>query len=651
VANHMAQHIGRAIAFAILMAASAAHAQPSFHGIFTDHAVLQRDKAIPVWGKAQSSQRVKIMLGDATVEAVADKEGKWRARLPAMKAGGPHKLSVTDSAGGETAISDVLIGDVYLCSGQSNMAMTVNASMNAYNEIRRTDHDRIRMYSVALTAAPSPQDDLPAGGNWKAASAATVGDFSAVCFYFARDLQRTVDVPIGLINSSWGGSAIEAWIGGDELSANGRAADIALLKTYAADEKGAQAKFGKVWETWWAGAALNAGKPWIDKAGAGWAAVPMPMRDWKRWGIADLAQHNGMLWYRKSFTLTAEQAAQASTLHLGAIDEIDMTWVNGQPLAQSFGWATKRDYALPKGMLRAGRNDIVTNVFSDWDMGGMFGPSEAIQLSLTGGSDVALGGGWAYKEDAGPALSPPRAPWLAIGGLSNIGNAMVAPLAPYALTGVIWYQGESNAGRAGEYRPLLASLMRDWRAQFATPDLPFMIVQLPNFGAPVVTPTASGWSDLREAQRLAVQADNAAGLVVTIDSGENDDIHPPNKQIVGARLARLARKLIYKADVTANGPVALSAERRVDGIALRFGGIDGKLVARSAAAPIAFETCGAAQSSCRFAPARIEGDTVILDATTPQSVQRIRYCWGDAPVCTLYDGAGFPAGPFEMAVK
>ena len=642
----------RLLAICIMMlAGTSATAKPQLNEIFTDHAVLQRDRTVEIWGTASASEQLTVTIAGQSVSTSADATGNWRVQLPPMKAGGPYQLSVANKAGETRSLNDVLIGDVYLCSGQSNMEMQVKASMNAEGEIRRANSPRIRLYNVARASAPTPRTTLETAGAWKVATSENVGEFSAVCFYFARELQTHVSVPIGLINAAWGGSAIEAWIGADALAASGRGKEIALLKRYARDEKSAQMEFGRDWEAWWARSFAGAGQPWVDNSQAGWSPVPMPMRDWKKWGDADLADLNGMVWYRRSFDLTAEQAKQGTVLHLGAIDEIDMTWINGKPLAHSFGWGANRDYIVPAGMLRAGRNEVVTNIYSGWDMGGMFGPADAVRLEMADGSSLPLGDGWTFKKAPRGAGDPPRAPWLAIGGLTNIGNAMIAPLAPYGLRGALWYQGESNAGDAKSYRSLVTALMGDWRAKFQNADLPFMIVQLPNFGQPVITPVNSGWSELREAQRLAALDDNAAGLAVTIDAGENDDIHPPNKQIVGQRLARLARHLVYKEEVTPNGPAITSATRSDRGIVLNFGGIDGRLIARSGTAPIAFETCGPDQSSCRFGEATIEGNIVILRAADPAAVKRVRYCWGDAPVCNLYDAAGLPAGPFEVVVQ
>jgi sialate O-acetylesterase len=630
--------------------ADAVFARPTFHDVFGDHAVLQRDKPVRLWGQAKPLETVSVRLGEHSVDVSADKDGNWKTELPAMTAGGPYILSVTDNAGEATALNDVLLGDVFLCSGQSNMEMQVKASMNANNEIRRADNKTIRLYNVERASAPRALTQFATKGAWKSATTENLGDFSAVCYYFARELQPQINVPIGLISASWGGSAIDSWIGGEAMVAAGRGAEIKLLDQYTQDQAAAQGAFGKSWERYWTRDFASAGQPWLDKTDAGWSPLPLPMRDWKTWGRPELKQLNGMVWFRKSFTLTAEQAKLGAALHLGGIDEIDMTWVNGTPLGQTFGWGDARKYTLPKAALRAGQNDIVTNVYSGWDAGGMYGPPEAIKLELAGGGAVPLGEGWTYRTAPEGASTPPRAPWLSIGGVTTIGNAMIKPLGAYGLRGALWYQGESDAGNPGAYRGLLSSLIRDWRDQFADPTLPVMVVQLPNFGQPVTKPAQSNWSELREAQRLAVLDDPHAGLAVTIDAGEEIDIHPPNKQIVGQRLARLARSLIYQQPVTANGPVLKSVERGQGQIRVNFAGIDGQLVTRSSAAPIAFELCGAQANSCTFVAAQIDGNRVILNSADGAVATRVRYCWGDAPVCNLYDGAGLPAGPFEVAI-
>ena len=639
------------MALALLCGPTAAFAKTQFDSLFADHAVVQRDRPIAVWGEADAGEAVTVTLGNESATARADADGRWRATLPAMTAGGPYRLSVRSSGGDAQELSDILVGDVFLCSGQSNMELQVKAAMSAAHEIDGADYPDIRLFNVEHATAASPQTRLQEPGAWKPALPENVGDFSAACYFFARELRREVDVPLGLISSSWGGSAIESWVGGDELAALGHADEIALLRLYESEPAAAKAEFGRNWKDWWTRSFPDQGKPWQSISDEGWTPIPTPMRDWKTWGDAELADYNGMLWYRRSVTLSAEQAAQANMLHLGAIDEIDMSWVNGEPIGTSFGWAEDRDYELPSGLLHAGRNDIVINVFSAWDHGGMFGPAEAMSLGTGDGANIPLGGDWHFLKAPATAGTPPQAPWFSIGGLGTMENAMIAPIAPYGLRGAIWYQGESNAGDPDGYQALLTALMRDWRRQFAQPDLPFLIVQLPNFGTPTAEPSASGWAQLREAQRLAALNDANAGLAVLIDAGVNEDIHPPHKQVLGTRLARLAEEKIYGRDEHGTGPFPLSAVRGDGAITVRFGGFDGDLVARSDDHPIAFQLCGPDQSSCRYADTRLSGSSVALTGGNLADVSRIRYCWADAPVCNLYDSSGLPAVPFEMDVK
>jgi sialate O-acetylesterase len=424
-------------------------------------------------------------------------------------------------------------------------------------------------------------------------------------------------------------------------------ARLDLLRMYARDPKVGNDRLGELWEQWWRDRAHST--PWND-SGATWREVPEPMRDWKTWGVPELENHDGMVWFRRSVTLTSQQAAATATLNLGAIDEVDETWVNGRPIANSFGYATARSYALPTGLLRAGENSILVNVLSTWGAAGMYGPPQDMALTFTDGSAVELGGQWRYQFVPESLGLPPRAPWESVGGLSSIHNAMIAPLLPYGLKGVLWYQGESNAGDAAQYRALLTALMHDWRREFGV-ELPFLIVELPNFGNPSIAPAASDWANLREAQRHAVLSDAHAALAVTIDIGDARELHPPNKQSVGQRLARAARHAIYGETASASGPAPRSAKRSGDRVEVRFDGVDDALVTYSASRAIGFELCGTEQSSCRFVDSQVQPDGVSLDASAIPRATRVRFCWGDAPLCNLYDRSGLPAGPFEIAIE
>jgi alpha-glucuronidase len=622
--------------------------RPLLHDIFQDHAVLQRDQPVKVWGESRAGDRVSVSIDAKTVESRADAGGHWRALLPPMRAGGPYVLTVQTQSGASQSIRDILVGDVFLCSGQSNMELPVTRSENAASEIAASKNDRIRILTVAHATSPKPLAHFQAPVSWTAAGPESIGNFSAACYYFARELQKSVAVPLGLIHSAWGGSRIEPWISEPGLRKHGGFDSMLdLLRVYARDPKAGSDRFGELWETWWHAHASST--PWTEP-GTGWSEVPLPMRNWKTWGMPELASHDGMVWFRRDVTLTAAQAAAAATLMLGGIDKVDETWVNGKPIGNSFGYGTERAYELPAGALRVGENSIVVNVASNCCAAGMYGPPEHMTLRFGAGEALPLGGRWRYQLVPESMGYPPRAPWQSVGGLTSIYNAMIAPLGSYGLRGALWYQGESNAEEAAPYQALLSALMGDWRRQF-TADLPYLIVELPNFGKIPAAPTASDWANLREAQRRAVLTDPYAALAVTIDVGEPRQLHPPDKQSVGLRLARAARHLIYGEAVTASGPVPRSAVREGARVIVSFDGVEGSLVAYSSNRAMAFELCAAEQSSCRFVDAALESDRVVLDADGFGNAMRVRFCWGDAPICNLYDKSGLPAGPFEIAIQ
>ncbi|MES1198354.1 MAG: sialate O-acetylesterase [Pseudomonadota bacterium] len=646
--------LGRVKTVAALVAAALSMAAPAFadppllSAMFQDHAVLQRDQPITIWGDAHAGDTVSLSLNGETASARADRAGHWRANLRALPAGGPYTLTA-HTRGVTQTVSDVMLGDVFLCSGQSNMEFSVAGSLFGEFEIQRANTDHIRLLTVAHADSTTPLTQFQNPVSWSPVTPTSVRNFSAACYYFARELQKTENVTLGLIHSSWGGSSIETWISAPSMHAiGGHEAQLAALTAYTRNPIDGVRQFDVFWRNWWRHTVPNGGEPWSDAAGADWRALPEPMRDWKTWGVADL-NRNGTVFFRHNVHLTAAQAAQSASLALGQIDEVDETWVNGQPIGASFGWSTERTYDVPAHTLHEGDNTIVVAVTSTWDMGGMYGPTDHMALRFAGGDAVPLSGQWLYKAAPANIGYPPNAPWFSINGMSPLYNAMIAPIGPYGLKGALWYQGESNTGAADQYQALLAGLMRDWRTQFGV-NLPFLIVELPNFGTRPTAPTQSDWASLREAQRRAVATDAHAGLAVTIDLGIADQLHPPNKQGVGVRLARAARRVIYGEAVTPSGPTPASARRVNGAVVVTFTDVDGSLVSYSGA-PIGFEFCGADQASCRYASATLHDNTVTLDAAGANAATRVRFCWGDAPTCNLYDTAGLPAGPFELAIQ
>lgn len=643
--------------------ASSVHAAPLLHSIFSDHVVVQRDQPINVWGRAEAGSNVTVSLASKSVTATTDARGNWKAQLPAMSAGGPHVLSARSSSGATQTVNDVLVGEVWLCSGQSNMQLQVHRALDSRSEIADSTNDSIRMLTIPLVSDIAAQDELPAT-EWQVAGPQTAAEFSAACFFLARELQKTVPVPFGLINSSWGGSRIEAWMSNGALrAAGGYDSPLDALQLRGNDVPAATARWSTIWESWWHAQPSTNGTPdpWSAPLDARWRAAPAELTAWETWRVPELQAYNGMLWYRASVKLSASQARQRARLSLGRVDEADVTWINAKAQGATSppsrdaesGFASLRDagrvYYLPQGALKAGENVIVVNVLDTYGAGGLYGPAENRVLQFADGTSVPLGQ-WHYQMAPASIGAPPREPWGNTAGLGTIYNAMIAPLTSYSLRGVAWYQGESNTGEASRYRDLLTRFMGDWRKQFDAPRLPFLIVQLANYGPAPTAPVESGWAELREAQRLAVNADPHAALAVTIDIGDRYDIHPANKQELGRRLARAARHLVYGESLAASGPVAASARQGKDGIVVTFDDVARRLVTYSSAEPIGFELCGAALGSCRFARARISGNLVVLDTTQMPAATRVRYCWADSPVCTLFDEDTLPAGPFELPI-
>ncbi len=635
-------------------ALAAEQTEPLLHAMFQDHAVLQRDAPIRVYGRAAPHENVRVSLADHNVQARSDASGRWESLLPALPAGGPYTLSATAQSGATQSANDVLIGDVWLCSGQSNMVLQVHRALDARSEIAGSANDRIRMLSVGETGSVAPLDTFATPVLWKKAAPENTADFSATCFYYARELQKTVDVPMGLIVAAWGGSRIQAWASAEALRTTGDYNDaLGVLLRYASDPLTATAEWGKVWASWWRGrpGISQTDEPWNPqrKAGPEWRAAPTKLGAWERWGVPELAEFNGMLWYRTSVTLSSKQAAQNAVLALSSADEIDMTWVNGRSVGSSYG-GDARAYKLPEGLLHAGENLIAVNVLDTYRDGGLGGPSSAHALKFADGSSIPLGGKWQYRMVPPEVGPPPRAPWQTAAGLSTLYNGMIAPIGRYGLRGFVWYQGESNTFEAAQYSGMLKTLLADWRGRFGA-DLPFLNVQLANYGAAPTQPVESGWAELREVQRLFALQDARYGHAVAIDIGDRYDIHPSNKQELGRRLARLARHLIYgETSLHPSGPVPVAAKRDAEAVVVKFAAITNGLVAYGADGPVGFELCGAEVGSCLYADARIRGDEVLLHAANAASAKRVRYGWADSPVVTLFDGAGLPAGPFELKI-
>jgi sialate O-acetylesterase len=643
---------GALLSFGAVLTANSANATALLHELFQDHVVLQRDQAINVWGRAAPGESLTVALASSSVQAQADSTGVWRSSLPSMSAGGPYQLTVTAASGAKQIVDDVMVGDVWLCAGQSNMVLQVHRALDSRSEILNSTNDSIRMLTVPLANNPVPQYGFAGQVQWLKASPQTVPEFSAVCLYFARELQKKDKVPMGLIAAAWGGSKIQSWMTTHALrSMGGYDGALDALALSSKDPVAAVSQWAAIWEEWWRDRTKDrpGHEPWSAKPNGEWKPAPVERGYWENWDVPELAKYDGMLWYRTNVTLTKSQAAQQATLALGRVDESDQVWINGR-LVGAAGPGGEKSYPLPPKVLRAGENTVVVSVLDTYASGGLPGPVESRGIRFADGSSVVLDKEWRYQLPPANAAFPLRAPWEATAGLGVIHNGMVAPLSNLSLRGVVWYQGESNTDEGDQYQALLTRFMADWRTQFGA-SMPFFVVQLAGYGPASTQPIESGWAKTREAQRLAVNADPNAALAVAIDLGEYTDVHPANKQEVARRLARAARHVLYKDAAPPSGPVPASARREGDSVSVEFTDITGKLVAYSAARPIGFETCGAAAGTCEYAEATIQGQRVLLRSPNSGTATRVRYCWADSPVCTLYDEAPLPAGPFQIEVK
>ena len=462
--------------FSAIAASPSLAAEPLLHPMFQDHAVLQRDKPIRVWGQAIAGATVTVSIAQTSVQAQSDGKGRWAATLPEMAAGGPYTLTAAASTGESQTVHDVLIGDVWLCSGQSNMALQVSRTLDAPSEIGNSANNNIRMMTVNLDDSVVPLDSFSQPAKWLVAGPTTVPDFSAACFYFARELQKAVHVPMGLVTAASGGANITTWMSPAALRAVGGYDEyLDLLKLHAGDPQAAMKRWGAMWEAWWLKRDSAQTTPWTSSFDdSQWPVAPSGLGNWQEWNIPALTDFAGQLWYRSSVTLTASQAAQSAELSLGSVNEEDETWVNGEPVGNMFGFGKERTYKLPAGSLQAGANSIVVNVLCTYHGCGLIGANDKRALRLSDGTSVPLNGPWRYQIGPENETPTPRAPWGATAGLGMAYNAMIVPIGSYGFRGVVWYQGESNEGMPGNYRALLSGLMADWRSQFgaasAVPD-------------------------------------------------------------------------------------------------------------------------------------------------------------------------------------
>jgi len=651
----------------------AALADVRLPAIFSDHMVLERGDRVPVWGSADPNESIAIDIAGQRQTGRADEKGWWRIDLDLSKAGhGPYELLVEGKS--RRVISDVLIGEVWLASGQSNMTFPLEADADAATAIAESANPQIRMFAVEKAFGENPLDEV--SGTWVVSSPETSGKFSAVAYYFARRVQGQLGVPVGVIHASWGGSNAEAWLSGEALDSdeNLKLSSMKYREKFA-QRKQESKKFAAAMEQWM----RESGRPeqptsepdrfaGDEISGEGWVSFQVPPG-----GLLGEIPANGVIWFRREVDLPPDLLKQNFRVDFKDTGGVETVYWNGSEVlnvsyAEHPGKDVPRRAYIPMHKLRSGKNILAIRVFA---------PGRPATLPGISGESLPLDGRWQAKtETILPSLDPaslasipqPPGPSMSPKGMPGyLFNGMIRPLIPYALTGAIWYQGESNAKRAAQYRTTLPLLIRDWRARWGQGDFPFIICQLANHLEKKDAPQESAWSELRGAQADAAKLPNC-DLAVLIDQGEANDIHPRNKKIAGDRVAAIALARNYGADLPFSGPVYRSMRVEGDKIRLSFDHAAGGLVAAeipathilksiiNQTAPLArhspaselegFQICGQDRRWV-WADARIDGNGVLVWSPDVPQPSAVRYAWADNPTCNLFNSAGLPAGPFR----
>lgn len=638
-----------AFLFMLLNSASLS-AQIKLPRLLSDNAVLQRGVTIPLHGQAAKNASVKIVFADASYKVKANNNGEWRLELPPLKAGGPYDMKIND--GQELlVVSNILVGDIWVCSGQSNMEWPLREANNAEAEIAAANDPMIRHFYVEHSAATQPQATLQSG-KWNACDSTTAGDFTAVGYFFAKHLREKTGVPIGLLHSSWGGSRIEPWMDATTLGyKNAAEVEAYLEETMGGQKERVEAflrsKFGD--QIPMIDGGIQDGKAiwsYADFNDGDWLDYPLPGR-WEEngWEMLD-----GIVWFRKEVTLTAAQAAEAATLGLAMIDDSDDAWVNGVRVGGlTNSYSVVRNYPVPKGTLRVGKNVIAVRVEDGGYGGGFHGKPDLMYLQTATGK-LSLAGDWKMKVGKAlgslPTTNDNQLP-------TKLYNAMIHPIQWFPIKGVIWYQGESNAGEAAAYKSLFQQMIQQWRNQWRVGDFPFLFAQLANFHAVQPEPGDGGWAFIREAQSAALTLPNTGQAVIT-DIGEADDIHPRNKQDVGYRLALAARHFAYgEKDLIYSGPtfkgIAKSNAAATNQLHLEFENKGSGLLAKgSPEGELRGFAIAGADKKFVWAQAKIEGDKVVVWSEQVPTPVAVRYAWADNPGdANFYNQEGLPASSFR----
>ena len=629
----------------LLLALQYSIAQVKLPQLIRDSMVLQRDSKIKIWGWAAKNEKVTVKFNGKILRTTTGADGKWSLSVSAMKAGGPYTMDIT--ASNKILIKDILIGDVWFCSGQSNMVHQMNIHDVTYaNDIATANYPEIRQFLVPTgTSLQGPKQNFTSGF-WKAAVLEDVRPFSAVAYFFAKKIYEKYHIPIGIINASVGGTPIEAW-----TSEEGLKDFSSLINTIQKNKDTAYINSMNR-----NAAANNAGRPqqkdlgmigekkWFDVSyiAKGWRNINIPGY-WQDQGIKNL---NGVVWYRKEIEIPASIADVPAKVFLGRIIDADVLYINGMQVGNTTYQYPQRRYNVPANLLKAGKNIFVIKVTNTTGKGG-FVPDKPYCL-FAGKDTIDLKGTWQYK--VGEVYSPGSG--FGGGGIAAqnqpaaLYNAMVAPAINYSIKGFLWYQGESNSGRAEEYAKLQPAQIIDWRNKWQQGNIPFLYVQLPNFMDADYFPSESQWAALREAQLKSLSV-SATGMAVAIDLGEWNDIHPDNKKDVGERLALVAEKIAYGENIVYSGPIYQSSKTEGNKIIISFNHVGSGLKTNDGEQPGEFAIAGADKKFV-WGKTKIEGEKIIVWNDEIPNPMHVRYAWADNPVNpNLYNKEGLPASPFR----
>ncbi|MDR2948493.1 MAG: 9-O-acetylesterase [Prevotella sp.] len=616
------------------------HAEVKLPRIFSDNMVLQRDKPIKIWGWADKNETVEVSFINQTKKVKADKNGNWILLLDPVAYGGPYTMEVKGK-NNKISFDNILVGEVWLCSGQSNMEWTVENIMNATTEIREANHPQIRTFNVDKDISTKPKDEL--NGAWQVCSPHTVANFSAVAYFFARKLNKELNMPVGIINSSWGGTDIETWTSADAFSKlpqqfreRYKSIDITNFDLQAKDNEISRAKYVE---------AMN-NDPGLS---GNWYEPSTNISDWQKMQIPQLWENvlgnvDGIIWFRYNLTLPKEDEGKAATIQLGPIDDNDITWINGIKVGETAGYATNRVYEIPANVLKAGENTIIIKVTDYSGGGGIYGKADDIYLRTQNG-EYPLAGEWLYKE----AVTNKMFNYIDMSPnmyYSLLYNAMINPITQLSIKGAIWYQGENNASQAYNYRTLFPTMINNWREKWGY-EFPFYWVQLANFMAKDNTPKDSEWAELREAQTMTLSLPQTGQAVIT-DIGDADDIHPRNKQDVGLRLALIALNKDYgKTDIVYSGPTFKAMNIEGKKAIIEYNNIGQGLSVNNKYGYIEGFAIAGADQNFEWAKAYLDGNKVVVYSDKVANPVAVRYSWSNNPDVNLFNKEGLPATPFR----